>query len=62
MKALRVLSVLLILTITPAFLFAQASAEKKKLKCGVKRSHSLIWLPALDLNQGSAGLTEKSVV
>lgn len=32
MKALRVLSILLILTITPAFLFAQIGAEKKKLK------------------------------
>ena len=32
MKAIRILSVLLVLSITPAILFAQGSTEKKKLK------------------------------
>lgn len=32
MKAIRILSVLLVLSITPALLFAQGSAERKKLK------------------------------
>ncbi len=32
MKAIRILSILLVLSITPAMIFAQGAAEKKKLK------------------------------
>ncbi len=36
MKAIRILSILLVLSITPAIIFAQGSAEKKKLKKELK--------------------------
>lgn len=36
MKAIRILSILLVLSITPAIIFAQSSADKKKLKKELK--------------------------
>ncbi|CAN1549628.1 hypothetical protein MCEGE14_02135 [Burkholderiaceae bacterium] len=40
---------------------ARKTAEMKKPNIGVGRSHSLIWLPTLDLNQGPAGLTGRFI-